>query len=282
MNAVGFRDVSVCISSLESDYGLIDQAIGIAESWEAHLSCCAIGVHPAPLYSDGMYGAQAAFYTQLRAAQDGFTAFREGLMEHCRKTAARLEYRETHTFDTALAPAVAVFARYSDVLIARMPAKPDRNQHGEIIEGGLFGASRPVLVLPEKWKGGALGKRILFAWDAGREASRAIHDALPMLSPGAETCVVTVDAEIGPDQHGASPGLDICTHLVRHGLQVTVQNADSLGKSVGERLVDAAQGFDADIIVMGGYRHPKLAQRLLGGPSHFLISASPIPVFLSH
>ncbi len=279
---MGFRDVSVCISSLESDYGLIDQSVGIADAWEAHLSCCAIGVHPAPLYSDGMDGAQAAFYTQLRAAQDGFQAFKEGLMAHCRQTAAGLEYRETHTFNTALAPAVAVFARYSDLMIVRMPSKPDQNQHGECIEGALFGAGRPVLVLPETWKGGALGKRILFAWDASREASRAIHDALPMLGPGADICVVTVDAEIGPGRHGAAPGLDISTHLARHALQVTVQNADSLGKSVGERLIDAAQGFDADIIVMGGYRHPKLVQRVLGGPSHFLISASPIPVFLSH
>ena len=54
------------------------------------------------------------------------------------------------------------------------------------------------------------------------------------------------------------------------------------GKPVGERLVETAQGFGADMIVMGGYRHPKLAQRLLGGPSHFLVSNSPVPILLSH
>jgi nucleotide-binding universal stress UspA family protein len=63
---------------------------------------------------------------------------------------------------------------------------------------------------------------------------------------------------------------------------MTVQNADSLGKPVGERLVEAAQGFGADLIVMGGYRHPKLVQRVLGGPTQFLISNSPVPVLLSH
>jgi len=36
------------------------------------------------------------------------------------------------------------------------------------------------------------------------------------------------------------------------------------------------------MIVMGGYRHPKLAQRVLGGPTQFLISKSPVPVLLSH
>jgi len=280
---MGFRDLSICISSLESDFGLMDQAASLAETWEAHLSCCAIGVQPAPIFSDGMMlGGQVEFQAQMEAAREHIHAFRSRLKQHLEKKSSSLEIRESLTFDTALAGTVAVFARYSDLVVARMPAKPDRDHHGEIIEGALFGAGRPVLVLPKKWKPAPLGKKVLLAWDASREASRAIHDALPMLSPGAEVCVVTVDAQIGPTQHGASPGLDISTHLARHGLKITVQNADSLGKPVGERLVDVAQGAGADMIVMGGYRHPKLVQRVLGGPSHFLISNSPLPVLLSH
>jgi nucleotide-binding universal stress UspA family protein len=279
---MGFRDLSICISSFESDFGLIDQATSLAVTWEAHLNCCAIGLQPAPIFSDGMYGGQAEFLAQLQATREHIEAFSGRLKQYIQKKAAVVELRETQTFDTALAGTVAVFARYTDLVVARMPPQPDRDHHGEIIEGALFGAGRPVLALPKKWKPALLGKKVLLAWDASREASRAIHDALPMLSPAAEICVVTVDAKIGPDQHGASPGLDISTHLGRHGLKMTVQNADSLGKPVGERLVEAAQGFGADMIVMGGYRHPKLAQRLLGGPSHFLVSKSPVPVLLSH
>lgn len=279
---MGFRDLAICISSLESDYGLIDQATTLAEAWEAHLSCCAIGVQPAPIFSDGMMlGAQVESQAQMEAAREHIHAFRSGLKRHVEKKAGSLEIREALTFDSAIAGTVAVFARYCDLVVARMPPASDRDHHGEIIEGALFGAGRPVLVLPETWKPELLGKKVLLAWDASREASRAIHDALPMLAPGAEVCVVTVDAQIGPTRHGASPGLDISTHLARHGLKVTVQNADSLGKPVGERLVDAAQGFGADMIVMGGYRRSKLAQRILGGPTQFLIKNSPVPVFLS-
>ena len=279
---MGFRDFSTCISSFESDFGLIDQASSIAEAWQAHLSCCAIGLQPSPLFSDGITGGRADFHAQLQANREHIEAFRNRLKQYIEKKAAVVELRETQTFDTALAGAVAVFARYTDLVVARMPPEPDSEHLGEIIEGALFGAGRPVLALPKTWKPAPLGKKILLAWDASREASRAIHDALTMLSPGADVCVVTVDAKIGPTRHGASPGLDISTHLARHGLKMTVQNADSLGKPVGERLVEAAQGFGADMIVMGGYRHPKLAQRFLGGPSHFLISRSPVPVLLSH
>jgi len=279
---MGFRDISICISSLESEYGLVAQASAIAESWRAHLSCCAIGVHPAPMFTDGLMSGQAEFRVLLEASQDGIQAFRSLLKQYTEDKGFTTEIRETQTFDNALAPSIAVFARYADLMVARMPSDPDKAHHGEIIEGALFGAGRPVLLLPKNWKPSPLGKRVLLAWDSSREASRAIHDALPMLSQDADVCVLTVDAEISPARHGASPGLDISTHLVRHGLNVTVQNADSFGKPVGQRIAEAATAFAADMIVMGGYRHPKLAQRILGGPSHFLISKSPLPVLLSH
>lgn len=278
---MSYRDISICISSLESEFGLIEQAHSIADLWGARLNCCAVGVHPAPTYTDGFMGGQGEFQALMQAAQDNIQAFKARLEQYFEDKRFTAELRETQTFDTALAAATAIFARYTDIVIARMPSSPDKLHHGEIIEGALFGAGRPVLVLPGKWKPGALGNRILLAWDASREASRAIHDALPMLARGAEVCVLTVDAETSPTRHGASPGLDISTHLARHELKVTVQNADSLGRSVGQRIADAAVGFDADTIIMGGYRHPKLAQRILGGPSHFLISNSPLPVLLS-
>lgn len=279
---MGFRDLSICISSFESDFGLIEQASGLAEAWQAHLSCCAIGLQPSPLFSQGIMSGQAEFQAQMQATRDQIEDFRNRLNQYIQEKSVQMELRESLTFDTSLAGTVAVFARYADLIIARMPPQPDHDHHGEIIEGAMFGAGRPVLALPKSWKPAPIGRKVLLAWDASREASRAIHDALPMLAPGADVCVTTVDAKIGPGKHGAAPGLDISTHLARHGLKMTVQNADSLGKPVGERLVETAQGFGADMIVMGGYRHPKLAQRLLGGPSHFLVSNSPVPILLSH
>ena len=44
------RDISVCISSLETDFSLLHQGAGLAAAREAHLSCCAIGIQPEPVY----------------------------------------------------------------------------------------------------------------------------------------------------------------------------------------------------------------------------------------
>lgn len=279
---MGIRDVAICVSSLESAYGLVDQASAMAEGWQAHLSCCLIGAQPEILFSDGPFGGQGEYLAAMQASEEAVQEFGQKFRQHLEQKGIAAELRETRAFQSGFAETASIFSRYCDLLVARMPARPDTHRHGELIEGTLFGAGRPVMVLPEAWKPRPLGHRILLAWDSSREASRAIHDALALLAAGADVCIATVDAQVSTKRHGEAPGLDIATHLARHGLKVTVQNADSLGRPVGERLAEIAQGFDADMIVMGGYRHSKLAQRILGGPSHFLIFNSPLPVFLSH
>lgn len=276
------RDISVCISSLESDFTLLHQAASLADAMGAHLSCCAIGIQPAPAYSDGMIGTIDLIAVQMQAGEADILSYRKNLHIHIKENLPANELRETRAFLAGIAEVTSLFARYADVIVARMPEKSDTARRGEIIEGALFGGGRPVLVLPKTWKPAAPGNRVLFAWDASKEASRAIHDALHLIAPSAEVCITTVDAQIGRKKHGESPGLDIAAHLARHGLRVTVRNEDSLGKPVGVRLVESAEAFGADLIVMGAYRHPKLAQRLMGGPSHFLIAEAPVPVFLSH
>lgn len=279
---MGFRDISVCISSLESGFELLDQAAAIAEEWQAHLSCGVIGAQPPVHFTDGPMGGHSEYVAQAQASEEAIQTFRKRLKRHLEKSSRNIELRDTRVYDSMLAEAASVFARYSDLTIARMPSRPDRHRHGEIIEGALIGAGRPVLALPKNWKPAPLGRKIVFAWDASREASRAIHDALPMLASGAGVSVITIDADIGPAKHGAAPGLDIATHLARHGLKITVHNADSLGKTVGQRLVEAATDLAADMIVMGGYRHSKFVQRFAEGPTQFMISKSPVPIFMSH
>lgn len=276
------RDISTCISSLEPDFTLLHQAASLADALEAHLSCCAIAIQPAPAYADGMTGTLDLVASHMQAGEAEILAFRKNLHIHIRENLPAVELRETRAFLAGIAEVTSIFARYADMIIARMPGTSDVLRNGEVIEGALFGGGRPVLALPRTWTPGPLGNRVLFAWDASREASRAIHDSLHLLAPSAEVCVTTVDAKIGRRKHGESPGLDIAAHLARHGLRVTVRNEDSLGKPVGMRLAECAQAFGADLIVMGAYRHPKLAQRLIGGPSHFLIAEAPVPVYLSH
>ena len=276
------RDMSLAVTSAETDFRLVDQAWALAEAWQAHLSCCLIGLQPELQFTDGFYATAEGYRAAVEATEEQNAAFLKSAKNYINSKASSIEIRETRAFGSSVADAASVFARYSDILIARAPKHPDRLQHSELIEGALFGASRPVLVLPESWRPAPVGQRALLAWDASREASRAVHDALRVLGPGSEVCVATVDATVSQQGHGAAPGLDIAAHLARQDLKVSVQNADGLGQSAGDRLLELAAGFEADMLIMGGYRHSKLVQRLIGGTTSFLVSHSTLPVFLSH
>jgi nucleotide-binding universal stress UspA family protein len=279
---MNIRDISLAITSLETDFSLVEQAWALAETWQAHLSCCLIGLQPDLQFTDGFYATAEGYRAAVEATEEHNASFLKSARDYINSKASSVEIRETRAFGGAVADAASVLARYSDLLIARAPKHPDRLKHGELIEGALFGASSPVLVLPESWQPAAVGKRALIAWDASREASRAVHDALRVLGPGSEVCIATVDATVSPQGHGAAPGRDIAAHLARQGLKVSIQNADGLGQTVGDRLLELAAGFGADMLIMGGYRHSKLMQRVIGGTTSFLVSQSTIPVFLSH
>ena len=173
-------------------------------------------------------------------------------------------------------------ARHADLVIVRAPDKLEAQPHADMLEGVLMGGGRPVLVLPADWAGETVGDRAVVAWDASRESTRALHDSMLVLSEDAKVCVATVDANPGETGYGQVPGWDIGTHFSRHGFNVEVRNEDSTGRSVPNVLLDVATSFDADLIVLGGYRHSRFQQSILPGVTRTLLRTSKVPLLLSH
>ena len=77
-------------------------------------------------------------------------------------------------------------------------------------------------MVPYIGPGATLGQRVTVAWNAAREAARAVNDALPMLERAQAVDVVTVNPSEAPFGHGEEPGADIGLHLARHGVKVEV------------------------------------------------------------
>ncbi|MCP1337360.1 universal stress protein [Futiania mangrovi] len=177
---------------------------------------------------------------------------------------------------------VAVNARHADVSILPAPRDRDDFLGREVIEETLFSSGRPVIVVPEGSSAAADAKTVVIGWDGGREAARAVNDAMPILEKAQTVYVVTIDAQATRDGVGADPGADISTHLARHGVKVTLEHRESSGLSIGEALAEAAKGLGADIVVMGGYGHSRMRQMILGGTTRTLLDMPPLPVFLSH
>src|SRR3546814_11655838 len=74
----------------------------------------------------------------------------------------------------------------------------------------------------------------MVAWDAGREAARAVADAMAMLVAAEQVQVVIVNPKRGATAHGDEPGADIATHLAPHGIKVELQVETQRNLSVGD------------------------------------------------
>jgi nucleotide-binding universal stress UspA family protein len=165
-------------------------------------------------------------------------------------------------------------AREADLILA------DRNLEGEghetqagtaelIMRSGL-----PVLVVPA---GAQIDfKRVVIGWKDTREARRAVWDALPLLKR-AETVHMLRFASL------AEPEIsDVVERLRLHNVPVEGEVRKKAEASVAEDLLAAAEAIDAGLIVVGGYGHSPLRQRMFGGVTRGLLTHSPKPVLFSH
>jgi nucleotide-binding universal stress UspA family protein len=175
---------------------------------------------------------------------------------------------------------LALHGRYADLLVLGQD-DPESGNAG-LLEAVVFDSGRPVLAIPFAGSFKTIGKRVLVGWNASREASRALHDALPLIAKAETVTLFLANPTRGLDGHGEEPGADIARHMVRHGLKVEVAKviADDVPDSA--LLLNHASDMGADLLVMGAYGHSRLREFILGGMTRSLLREMTVPVLLSH
>jgi nucleotide-binding universal stress UspA family protein len=193
------------------------------------------------------------------------------------------ELRNAEALSRDLGRVAAVHARYADVAVmTRPPDGPGAELREEIVEGVLFHSGRPALIAPPGWNGTGIGKRVVIAWDASREATRALSEADDILEFAEAVTVITVDAKPKMFGHGDQPGANITAHLSRRGLPAEVRNVDSMGRSAAKAILEEAQALNADLVVMGGYAHSRLRELVFGGATRELLRSATVPLLMAH
>ncbi|MEX0758961.1 MAG: universal stress protein [Tistlia sp.] len=158
-------------------------------------------------------------------------------------------------------------------------ARPDPGQDGAYapaLEAGLFETARPVLVVPPGGESFA-GRKVAIAWNATREATRAVSAALPLLA-GAESVTVVSLAESG---RNAPDPARLADYLLLHGIEARVRRVEPQRHAGNELLAQCAE-LDADLLVMGAYGHSRLREFVLGGATREVLSNAEVPVLLAH
>lgn len=185
--------------------------------------------------------------------------------------------REWRDVAGELADTVILHARYADLTVIGQAAEEDDNR--PLADPLVLAVGRPVLVVPYAGGFDTVGERVLVAWNGSREATRAVHDALPLLSRARRVQVLVINA--GAD-HGDLPGADLCLHLSRHGVTAVCEHLRADEMEVGEMLLSRAADEGADLLVMGAYGRSRLRELVLGGATRHILRHMTVPVLLSH
>lgn len=173
-------------------------------------------------------------------------------------------------------------ARFSDVVVQGKPFQDSSGPDAAaIIEGALFDAGVPVLVVPE---GADLGKEpghVILCWDESREALTAARAALPLLKHADRVTVLIIDPPVhGPDR--SDPGGPLSHWLARHGVRTEIHVVARTLPRVADVILREAQDSAADLVVMGAYGHSRFREALLGGATRDLLEMTNVPVFMAH
>jgi nucleotide-binding universal stress UspA family protein len=180
---------------------------------------------------------------------------------------------------------ISTEARYADLVVVGQPDDPrrDDNRSRATAETVLMTSGRPMLSIPFAGGFPVLTEHVLVAWKAGREASRAVHDALPLLRQANRVTVLTINPRGSHAEEEVGEGHpDIVRHLVRHGVKAEARSTVADGIAYGEALLSYASDISATLIVAGGYGHSRARELIFGGVTRTLLAEMTVPVLFSH
>jgi nucleotide-binding universal stress UspA family protein len=280
---VSIKKILAAVEHLSSPNAVLRTGMSLASRFDAVLTCVYV-ITPVdgPRYAGGT--TLDAVMGEIARRHDTCAAkVREAFESATRRLGIRTEWRLARGFPDGEA---IVNVRYCDLaIVAQSDPAPERSSFPLHADAVVLAAGCPVVVVPRQGYFSTSARRILVAWNASTEATRAVNGALLFLQEADAVEVVVVNPGKGHEGlggHGAEPGADIAAHLSRHGVRLEVHLERTDGESVGARLLSRAEQLGAELIVAGAYGRSRAREFVLGGVTQHLLHHAPIPVLFSH
>ncbi|HWF77643.1 MAG TPA: universal stress protein [Caulobacteraceae bacterium] len=271
------RDVLVHVDSTEGGRRRLRYALQLSSRFKARLT----GVHVlAPVDVPPYYKPHAVeeVARDLAAAAREDAAASEDLFRET--TASGPNPCRWRSLEGHMSEHVCELARCADLVILGQYEGEGSAQRRPLYlaEEVVLGAGRPVLVVPEQLDREFRCNRVLIGWDATREATRAVHDALPLLV----RTKPRIDILSLPEPGRTLAASELADHLGQHGLDVFVTSQARERGSHGEALVHTLIASQFDLLVVGAYAHPVWRELLFGGSTQSVLAHARTPVLISH
>lgn len=283
---MSYKTILVYLNSEGQAKNLSCYAMALADAHGAHL----IGLTVMPSFSD-VPPVETGTMTLIDDLRNAFRADAARLQATFEKKnpvqVATTEWRVGDPGFHDVIETVVETGQSADLIVACQD-DPDWRNEGFRDIAGLLGiqAARPVLLVPYQGYPAAPPQRIGVAWDASKEAARALFDSLPLLKQAKIVTLISVRSYAERDGAEAAQAKqqdgDICAALGRHGVTWAFSPELPLEEGVGPTLLAAADRHSAEVLVMGGYGHSRIREMIFGGVTRYVLQNTKIPVLLSH
>lgn len=273
-----YKSMIVCLDNSAESSQRLDFSLLLAAQHDAHLT----GLHLtyAPVIMSDPYAVWAPMMLEWEeSAKIQQERNRESFYLSANKAGVNCDWSGYRSSDFQK---MITHARASDLVIIgqRNPAEIESDRSNDYPERLILKLGRPALLLPHAGTVQKTFDNIIVAWDGGREAARAIADAIPFLKLAQHVKILTMSESA--DLENDLPDVDMAAYLARHDVKAEIERNQSIHIAPADWLLSRAADSHANLLVMGAYGHSRLTELVLGSVTQSIMRQMNLPVLMSH
>lgn len=260
-------------AGIPNDAAVLEAAAVLAQPFEAEVAAVYAPADVAdlmPWMGDGlMGGAPIAAIDSLKEAAAEGGRHAEGAFH-----ALAYPHKVFIALESPVWSALSMHSRLSDVLVFDDAAARGQGPLALAFQQIIAAEQRPVVVARPGLESGGV---MVVAWDGGKEASRAVRTALPLLQKAKAVHILSSPSASPRDFDPEA----LRAYLKARGVEARASLVEG-GGEVGVQLLKAATALGANLFVAGAYGHPRLREFIFGGATRSFLAADGPSLFLSH
>ena len=276
-----FRNILVHIPSERPVRPVIEVAVALAMARRSRLDAVAIGYEAmggvGMLVGSGGAAIAAVVGAEQERARERADAAISVFEVEAKLAEIAYGVRSFAAIPAEAGEAIGALARLYDMTIVLQPDSSNSSYDNYIPQEVLFNSGGPMLMVPYIHKGPLDTHHVGIAWDGSRLAARALRDAMPFLMGAKAVTVIAVN-----EKAGEASSDQLINHLARRGIAAKVQRLAVESGDVQGAILSIAAESNMGLLVMGGYGHSRLHERILGGVTRGMFESMTVPVLMSH
>jgi nucleotide-binding universal stress UspA family protein len=278
-----FRNILVHIPTERPARPVIDVAVSLTTARRTHLDAIAIGYESASsagLMVEAGAAVAAVMDVERERAQERAEAAISVFDVEAKLANIAYGARALAALPVEAEQTIGELTRLYDLTVVLQPEPSNASYDNVIPQAVLFSSGGPVLMVPYIHKGPLQARHVGIAWDGSRLAARALRDAMPFLTVAEAVTVITVNED--RQEAGEASADQVVSHLARRGIKANLERLIADRGDVQGTILSIAAEDDIDLLVMGGYGHSRLQERILGGVTRGMFESMTVPVLMSH